>query len=173
MKALIEYGLAAVIVLATAMPAMARSWDVCIDPAADLNATTENASGLPLFFSAAANIYPRGTFVKSTNSSPLTSCTTSATAVGTFFAKGALVANLPKAGTSDVFYVDWHFRIGTRAFDTSGLVESGNPGDTYPQTITGGNGGLAPAIGKATVTILSNAGDSTGATVDAFRIRLP
>lgn len=175
MRALVVYGLAAVMALATAVPAMARSWDVCIVPATDLNVSTEIVDSAPVFFSAVANVYPKGTFHQSIQSSPQLNCNTPAKAVGTFFARGALVANLPAdAGLDDEFYVDWHFRIDSKGqFGTTGLVKSGDPGTTYPQLITGGIGGLASAKGKATVLILSSAGDSFGDTVDVFRITVP
>ena len=81
--------------LATAMPAMVRSWDVCIDTSTDLNASTEAPiTNVPMFFSAVANIYPKGTFHQSAMASPQLNCTTNVALVGTFFAKGALVANL-------------------------------------------------------------------------------
>jgi hypothetical protein len=177
MRALVTYGVVTVMVLATAMPAMARSWDVCINPSADLNASTEAPGGVPMFFSAVANVFPKNTFHQSTMASPQLNCTTNATPVGTFYVKGALVANLPTEiakNLKDVFYVDWQFRIdGTGQFGTSGLVKSGDPGVTYNQIITGGNGGLVPATGTASVVILSNAGDTFGDTVDTFRITVP
>jgi len=178
MRALVTYGLAAVMVLAGAMPAMARSWDVCIDPSTDFNASTEAPiTNVPMFFSAVANIYPKGTFHMSTMASPQLNCTTSAAPVGTFFAKGALVANLPTVTAKelrDVFYVDWQFRIdGKGQFGTSGLVKSGDPGVTYKQILTGGSGGLVPATGSASVLILTNAGDTFGDTVDTIRVTVP
>jgi hypothetical protein len=182
MRALVTYGVATVMVLATAIPARARSWDVCINPSVDLNASTEAPIiNVPMFFSAVATASPEGTFHQSTMASPLLNCTTHATPVGTFYAKGALVANLPTEiakNLKDVFYVDWHFRIdGTGQFGTSGLVKSGDPGVTYNQIITGGitggAGGLVPATGTASVVILSNAGDTFGDTVDAFNVTVP
>lgn len=65
MKGLFKYELAAAMIVATDMPAMARSWDVCLTTA-DQNASSETADGLPLFFSAVANVYPNGTFLKGT-----------------------------------------------------------------------------------------------------------
>ncbi len=176
MKGLFKYGVAAAMIVATAMPAMARSWDVCLT-AADENASTETVDGLPLFFSAVANVYANGTFHKGTGASPILNCSTPATPIGTFFAKGSLVANLPTEVSEtldDVFFVDWQFRInGKGQIVTSGPVKSGEPGDTYVQIITGASGGLAAATGKATVLILSNQGDSAGDLVDSFRITVP
>lgn len=177
MRALVTYGLAAVMVLAGAMPAMAVSWDVCINPSTDFNASTETPiTNVPMFFSAAANIYPKGTFHKSTMASPQLNCTTSAAPVGTFFAKGALVANLPTVIAKklrDVFYVDWLFRIDFRGqFGTSGLVKSGDPGVTFFQLITGGSPSLVGGDGGVSVLILTNAGDTFGDTVDTIRVTL-
>jgi hypothetical protein len=131
MRTLMRYGLAAVMVMATAMPGMAGTWDVCINPSTDFNASTEAVSGVPVFFSAVANVYPKKTFHQSTPASPQLNCNTTATPVGTFYARGALVANLPTVmakSLTDAFYVDWHFRIdGVGQFGTSGLVKSGDP----------------------------------------------
>ncbi len=55
MKKLIRLGMAAVVVIATALPAMAKSWDVCLETS-DLNvANTVTIAGIiqPEFFSAA------------------------------------------------------------------------------------------------------------------------
>ena len=97
--------------------------------------------------------------------------------VRTFFVKGSLEGNLPTEtgqNLTDVFFVDWLFRItGKGLVSTTGPVKSGDPGTTYAQLITGSSGGLAPATGHGTVTVLSNAGDTFGDTVDSFRIRLP
>ena len=41
MKSLIKYGLAAAMLVATAMPAMARSWVVCVDQNKDARGSTE------------------------------------------------------------------------------------------------------------------------------------
>ncbi len=42
MKSLIKYGLAAAMVFATAMPAMARSWVVCLDQNKDARFSIRN-----------------------------------------------------------------------------------------------------------------------------------
>ncbi len=60
MKRVIKFGLAAAMVFATAMPAMARSWVVCVDQNKDARPSTETVSGNPVFFVAAAPIYPGG-----------------------------------------------------------------------------------------------------------------
>ena len=186
MRARFVYGLAAVMVLANAMPAMATSWDVCLKPVAvesggDLNVSVEGetvgANVLPIFFSTVVNVYPAGTFQQSTAASPRVSCTTHTAPVGTFFARAGLVANLPTAISkklTDVYYVDWHFRIAGRGqFGTSGVVKSVNPGVSFIQIVTGSSGGLTPTTGTAEVLVLSNAGDKFNDTVNTFRITVP
>jgi hypothetical protein len=65
-KNLIRYGMAAAMVLATAMPAIAaQSWVVCVDQSKDVRFSTEtNLVGtvtLPRFFVGAAPVYPAST----------------------------------------------------------------------------------------------------------------
>jgi hypothetical protein len=168
MKGLIKYGLAAAMVFATAMPAMARSWVVCVDTTKDARFSTEATAGNNLFFAAAAPIYP-GKTVTAT-ATDCTPNTLKATQVGTFFTIGGGINGLPQSTTpdlADLFFVLWHFRItGRGAFDTTGPVRSG----TYPQTIIGStNPGLVPTHGKAIVTTLT----AGVATVLAFRITTP
>jgi len=174
MKGLVKCGLAAAMLLATAMPAMARSWVVCIDQNKDARGSTENESSAPVFFAAAAPVYPGGTDVsKATDCTPATIGTAQ---VGTFFALGGLVAGLPQSTTADandLFFVIWHFRItGKGAFDTTGPVRSS---PTYAQTITGStNPGLVPTHGRAKVTNLTTGTASTGpAPLAAFKIATP
>src|SRR5258706_8382124 len=164
MKSLIKYGLAAAMLVATAMPAMARSWVVCVDQNKDARASSETVSGAPVFFVGAAPVYPGGTDVSiATDCSP---ATIGKTPVGTFFAFGGLVAGLPQSSTaspSDVFYVVWHFRIdGKGGFDTTGPVRSTS---TYLQTITvSTNPGLVPTHAADRVTNPSTGTASTGAS---------
>lgn len=170
MKNLIKYGLAAAMVFATAMPAMARSWVICVDTTKDARFSTENTAGTGNFFVAAAPIYPG-----KTDPSTATDCTPTtlgAAQVGTFFTLGGLVAGLPQStppDMSDGFYVIWHFRIdGKGAFDTTGPTRTTA---TYPQTIIGStNPGLVPAHGRARVTNLTN---GTAGTVLTFKITTP
>jgi hypothetical protein len=66
MKNLIKCGIAAAMVLATAMPAIAaQSWVVCVDQSKDVRTSTETnlvgAAILPRFFVGAAPVYPAGT----------------------------------------------------------------------------------------------------------------
>jgi len=174
MKRLISYGLAAGMMLATAMPAMARSWVVCVDTAKDARFSTESTLTTPNFFVGAGPIYPGNTVT-----TIATACTPAAlgnaTQVGTFFAFGGLVAGLPKSTTanpSDAFFVIWHFRInGKGAFDTTGPTRTTL---TYPQTITGStNPGLVPDHGTAIVRNLNNGTTSTSASVLTFKITTP
>jgi hypothetical protein len=170
MKSLIKYGLAAAMVFATAMPAMARSWVVCVDTTKDARFSTEATAGNNLFFAAAAPIYPGNT-----DTSSATDCvaaTLHATQVGTFFTIGGGINGLPgsnnNADLADLFFVLWHFRINNRgAFDTTGPVRSSA---TYPQTIIGStNPGLVPTHGRAKVTNLKTG----SASILAFKITTP
>jgi len=180
MKSLIKYGLAAAMVFATAMPAMARSWVVCVDQSKDARFSSETSlvgtppAATPNFFVGAGAVYGGGTDV-----STATLCTPAGVnrpaAIGTFFAFGGLVAGLPQsitADASDLFYVVWHFRInGAGAFDTTGIVRATS---TYLQTITGStNPGLVPTHGKATVTNLTNGTSATTKVLLTFRITTP
>lgn len=177
MKSLIKYGLAAAMVFAIAMPAMAKSWVVCIDQNKDARFSDEKTppvTGTPDFFVGAAPVYPGGANVSS--ATDCTPATVGRAAVGTFFAFGGLVAGLPQSispNANDVFYVVWHFRINGRgAFDTTGIVRSSS---TYSQTITGStNPGLVPTHGSATITNLTTGTASTGpAPLAAFKITTP
>lgn len=186
MRAWFVYGLAvAMVILAKAMPAMALSWDVCFKPAAvesggDLNVSiaSETVGGtvVPVSFSTVVFVHPAGTFQPSTKA-PRTSCTTNARLVGTFLARANLVANLPTATLGRlpyVYYEDWHFDIiDVGQFGTSGYVNSGNPGVTFFQIITGRTGTQIPSSGPATVLVISNAGDKFKDTVDIYRITVP
>jgi len=174
MKSLIRYGLAAALLFATAMPAMARSWVVCVDQNKDARGSTETVSGSPVFIVAAAPVYPGGA-----NVSTATDCTPATIGraqVGTFFAFGGLVAGLPQStppNPNDLLYVIWHFRInGIVAFDTTGPVRSST---SYAQDITGSsNTLLVPNHGTATVTNLATGTASTGpAPLAAFKITTP
>ncbi|HEY6420649.1 MAG TPA: hypothetical protein VIX59_16775 [Candidatus Binataceae bacterium] len=151
MKKLLSYGFAAALVLFTALPALARSYDVCLG-AGDL--VLNGVGG----FAAVAPVFPGGT-IKSPPTAADIACDFS-NSIGTFFASGVLVGGFSAASPTDVAYVNWHFRInGQGAFDTSGPVES-TP--TYPQTITGStNIFVAPLFGTAAVTNLAG---------NAFRI---
>lgn len=109
---------------------------VSVNQAVDARASTENAGGLPFFFTAAAPIYPGNT--DTTSATDCTPATLHATQVGTFFVLGGGVGGLPgstMADPYDVFFVLWHFRIDHEgAFDTTGPARD-TP--TYPQTIVG------------------------------------
>ena len=86
--------------------------------------------------------------------------------IGTFFVNGTFVSqlgnpagHLPQAAADDLAYVDWHFRVdGVGAFDTSGLVNTGATGSTYPQTITGGTGRFKRVKGEMTTLVVGGGG---------------
>jgi hypothetical protein len=175
MKNFIKYGLAAAMVFATALPAMARSWVVCVDTTKDVRFSSEvtpPTTGTPNFFVGAAPIYPASVDVSSATDCSQATINNNKPPVGTFFAFGGLVAGLPASTASDPddgFFVIWHFRInGKGAFDTSGPTRSS---PTYTQTITGStNPGLVPTHGSAKVTNLTN---GTAGTVLTFKITTP
>lgn len=164
MKNLIKFGLAAAMVFATAMPAMARSFDVCITPATD--EATQDAVAPGAFVTAAANIYAGGTIPKG----GVLSCSSiTAPVMGTFYANvGVEAGSLPAA--SDVLaFVTWHFDFTPKGtFVTVGPIPfppaAGGPA-TYPQTLSGASGPF-PNRGTATVTVLSSDGNQ-------FRIGVP
>jgi hypothetical protein len=99
MKSLIKYSLAAAMVFATAMPAMAKSWVVCLDQNQDARFSSETTSVgtppalTPNFFVGAAPVYPGGANVST--ATDCTPATVGRAAVGTFFAFGGLVEGLP------------------------------------------------------------------------------
>ena len=101
-------------VMATAMPAMAKSWVICVDTTKDARFSTSNT-----FFVGAAPIYPGNTNVSAAADCSI--ATIGKSTFGTFFALGGLVAGLPGSTTSnpnDQFYVAWHFRIDGRGADS-------------------------------------------------------
>lgn len=129
-----------------AAPALAASIDICFNPGADARLDSTHT-----FFVASAPIYPGGTIAKSNSPIDCSKITTSP--IGTFFANGGIVDGLPASGPNDVALVTFHFRIGSRAFDTVGVVQAVAPGHSYPLTIVGSAHGGA-ANGHATVTNL-------------------
>ena len=146
-------------VCAAAAPASAITVDVCVNAATDARFDSTGT-----FFTASAPIYPAGTIAQS--ASPIDCTTITAKSIGTFFTVGGLVAGLPASDPKDVAAVTWHFRVGSKAFDTIGPVQNVGPGGTYPQTIVGETHGASKANGEATVTSL----DPTGF---AFEINAP
>ena len=142
---IIKYALTMAILCATAMPAMARSYVVCVDTSVDARFSSETvpsttlpfSSGMaaaaplanpgpPLFFTAAAPIY--GANTDTSLATDCTPATLAASPLGTFFAFGSFVGGLPQSippNPSDQYYVNWHFRInGKGAFDTTGVLQS-------------------------------------------------
>ena len=134
------------IACAVAAPVLAASIDVCFNPAVDARFDSTTT-----FFVASAPIYPGGTITKS--NSPIDCSRITAAPIGTFFTNGGFVEGLPASGPNDIALVTFHFRIGSRAVDTVGVVQAVAPGHTYPLTIVGSAHGGA-ASGLATVTNL-------------------
>ncbi len=110
MRALVTYRLAAVMVFTGAMPAMARSSDVCIDLARTLTLRRKLRSPMCLCFLGVRNIYPRGTFHRSVMASPLIELHHQrGPGSVSFFTKGALMANLPTEvakALEEMYYID-------------------------------------------------------------------
>ncbi len=164
---LFRFGVALALAAAMAGPALAKDYDICVDPATDFALDDIG----PLGFSpgdgitAVGIIVPGGTIP--TNGIGVASCGSIASKrIGTFFVKGRVVAGLPNATASnDLAYVDWQFRIEkgqkTGSIDTSGPVPNAAAVPllaTYPHTIVGSTGGLAPAKGEIKATILGAGG---------------
>ena len=131
---------------AIAAPALAARIDVCFNPGVNARFDSTNT-----FFVGSAPIYPGGTIAKS--NSPINCSGITAAPIGTFFTNGGFVEGLLASGPNDVALVTFHFRIGSRAFDTVGVVQAVAPGHTYLMTIVGSTHGGA-ANGHATVTNL-------------------
>jgi hypothetical protein len=139
-----------VISCANAAPALAGSVDVC------LVAADHRFDSTGKFFTDSAPVYPGGTIEESSSAIDCTKI--AATPIGTFFTNGAIVSGLPASDPTDIALVTWHFRIGSRGFDTVGVVQNVAPGQTFPQTIVGSTHGAAAANGEATVIRLDPTG---------------
>jgi hypothetical protein len=164
MKSLIKYGLAVAMVFATALPAMARGFDVCIDPTTD-EATQDNAAKGG-FVTAAANIYASGAIP---NGGVAVCSDIKSPVIGTFYANVGVEAGALPAAKDVLAFVTWHFDFSPKGtFVTVGPIPfppgQGGPA-TYPQTLAGASGGF-PSRGKAIVRPLSMDGNQ-------FHIRIP
>ncbi|MBI2802071.1 MAG: hypothetical protein HYX63_17615 [Gammaproteobacteria bacterium] len=159
-----------------------RAFDVCVNAAVDarFDFGGVDIGGNPVppigpgdRVTAAGMMLPAGT-VPSNGSGDLTCNAYQSKKIGTFFVNGTFVSafgnpagHLPQAATDDLAYVDWHFRVdGVGAFDTSGLVNTGATGSTYPQTIIGGTGRFKNVRGEMTTLVL-------GASGFQIRVMLP
>ena len=155
MKSFIKYGLAAAMVLATAMPAMAKTIGVCVavtDIKEDPSAT---------FFTAAAPFFPNGTIADGVQNCPTTG------SIGTFYTAGGFLAATADTHGNAAF-VTWNF-----VFDEGGNFVTVGPVNAtadYKQTIVGANGGL-PNSGK--VKVHNFAPTSGGNVAFAFSVTYP
>jgi len=135
MKTLSRYGLAVAMVYAIAMPAMAKTIDVCV------TATDILEDATPAFFTAAAPFFPNGTIADGVTNCP------AAGSIGTFYTAGGFLN--PKADTNgNAAFATWDF-----IFDKGGNFVTVGPVNAtadYTQTIVGGNGGV-PKSGKIKV----------------------
>jgi hypothetical protein len=158
----LRYGLTMVMLAVMATPALAKSFDICVNPATDV-ATQDDGTKAGAFLTVAANIFPRGTIPMG----GVMSCTSIISPViGTFYANVGLELGLPAAKDVEGF-VTWHFDFSPKGtFVTVGPIPFPTMvGATYPQTLAGASGGFA-GRGTATVTQLNSDGFQ-------FRIKLP
>ena len=138
-----------------------KAVDVCVDPNLDAS-INDNGDTIPFTtadgIAAAGMILPAGTLPTDGTGDP-TCAAYAMDRIGTFFVRGIIVAGLPQVAADDLAYVDWHFRIpGVGAFDTTGPVNTGELGSTYPQTIVGGTKRFRGRKGEATVLVLAPGG---------------
>ena len=79
--------------------------------------------------------------------------------IGSFYTRGVIIAGLPRAASDDFGYMDWHFKIdGVGAFNTTGPINNGALGSTYPHTIIGGTGRYRGINGELTTLVLAPGG---------------
>lgn len=159
-----------------------RAFDVCIFPPADarFNFDAVDINGNPVArfgpgdrLTGVAMLLPAGTLANDTSGDP-TCAAYRSKKIGTFLANGTFVStfqnpagHLPQAAANDLIYVNWHFRIdGVGDFDATGIVKTGIPGSSYPETIIGGTGHYKGIKGEMTVLVLGQ-GDFQ------FRVMLP
>src|SRR5215469_2014155 len=125
MKGFAQSIMAVALVLATALPARAGSWDVCI-AAGDINAPTDHVvirgTEYSEFTAITTPLFPAGTFAAGQR----TNCNTAAAPVGMFFARASALGNLPAnqpLGVPDLYLAEWYFRFTTGgAFSTMGPI---------------------------------------------------
>ena len=120
MKGLIKYGLAAAMVFATAMPAMARSWVVCVDTTKDARFSTEATAGNNLFF-VRRRRFIRGGTVCDCDRLHAEDPQGRRLALSLLSVAWIQVCRIDDTGCGGSVFVLWHFRItGRGAFDTTG-----------------------------------------------------
>jgi hypothetical protein len=155
MKSLIRYGLAAAMLFAIAMPAMAKTIDVCVS-AVDVN---EDSSAVA--FTAAAPFFKSGTLADGQST-----CPTTTDAIGTFYTAGGFFAATADTN-GNAGFATWVFIFASGGkFVTAGIV---NATADYTQTITGANGGF-PNSGKIKVHNFTTTGT---AVAFAFSVTYP
>jgi hypothetical protein len=159
MKSLIRYGLAAVMLFAIAMPAMAKTVDVCVS-VTDVKEDSTNPADV-VAFTAAAPFFKSGTL-----SDGQSTCPKTADSIGTFYTAGGFFAATADTN-GNAGFATWVFIFAKGGrFVTAGIV---NGTADYTQTITGANGGF-PNSGKIKVHNFT----TTGTTVAfAFSVTYP
>jgi len=136
-----------------------KEFDVCVDPAQDV---VPDLVGLPHTFPgpgdgfvAVGIIVPVGVIPTTKAGDTPPACSTFAGArIGTFFARGRIVAGLPNAEADDLAYVSWHFRLAGGSLETGGPVKAA---PRYPQLVLGKSGHVG-AGREVTVVVLDPTG---------------
>ena len=131
-------------------------WDVCID-LPDFFLDDVNGDGGVISagdgFTAVGQIFPGGSIPE--GGVALCSEVTEAR-IGTFFARGRIVAGLPNAAADDFGYVDWQFRVdGSGEMETTGIAKAA---PMYPHTIIGTTNEMYPDDGEMLVEVLDAGG---------------
>jgi len=135
-----------------------KVFDVCVNPAADV--IPESAVSGTTFpspgdgFVAVGIIVPAGVIPTTQTGATPPACSTFTNRIGTFFARGRIVAGLPTAEGDDLAYVSWHFRLAGGSLETGGPVKT-TP--TYPQLVLGKSGHV-DAGREVTVVVLDPTG---------------
>jgi hypothetical protein len=119
-----------------------KEFDVCVDPATDV--VPDHLGPVGTFpaagdgFVAVGIIVPVGVIPTTAAGGTPPACSTFANArIGTFFARGRIVAGLPSAEADDLAYVSWHFRLAGGDVETAGPVKTTS---TYRQLVVGKSG---------------------------------
>jgi hypothetical protein len=130
-------------------------WDVCVYPS-DFVLDDADGDTLPSAgdgATAVGKIFPEGTIP----AGGIDDCTgIIEPPIGTFFARGRIVAGLPSAAADDFAYVDWQFRVdGSGEMETTGVTKAA---PMYPHTIIGTTNEMYPDDGEMTVEVLDAGG---------------
>src|SRR5262245_523080 len=135
-----------------------KEFDVCVDPTQDV---VPDLVGAPHTFPAPGDgfvavgiIVPVGVIPTTKTGDTPPACSTFTNRIGTFFARGRIVAGLPNAEADDLAYVSWHFRLAGGSLETGGPVKAA---PRYPQLVLGKSGHV-DAGREVTVVVLDPTG---------------